>query len=241
MAPSLLAADFMRLGEQVRIVQAAGARLLHVDVMDGHFVPNLALSPGIVKSVRAGTDLFLDVHLMLTDPLAFVEPFVTAGASSITFHIEADSPPQAVIDRLRELKVGVGLVLRPRTPASAIAHLVDQADLVLVMTVEPGYGGQSFMEDQLDKVRAVRDMVGLGVRVEVDGGIDGETIVRCADAGSDTFVAGVSIFRAPDVAEAFRQLQSAVAEGGSINEIRNPKNQIRRKSEARNSNKKQDS
>ena len=209
-APSLLACDFMRMGEQIAQVEAAGARLLHADIMDGHFVPNLALSPGIVASVRKATDLFIDVHLMVTDPLFFVEPFIKAGAGSITFHVEAQSEPHEVIDRLRSAGVGVGIVVRPRTPARTIMNLADQVDLVLVMTVEPGFGGQKFMEDQLDKIRAVRDRVGPSVRVEVDGGINAETAGRCRQAGADTFVAGVNIFQAPDIARAFDELRSVI-------------------------------
>jgi ribulose-phosphate 3-epimerase len=209
-APSLLACDFMRMGEQIAEVRRSGARLLHADIMDGHFVPNLALSPGIVRSVRAGSDAFIDVHLMVTDPLFFVEPFLKAGATSITFHVESQSPPQEVIDRLRAASAGVGIVMRPRTPARAIAQWVDQVDLVLIMTVEPGFGGQEFMDDQLEKVRAVRDMAGPAMRVVVDGGINVQTGARCRAAGADTFVAGVNIFGAPDSAEAFRELQEAV-------------------------------
>lgn len=194
MAPSLLSCNFLHAGAEIATVEKAGARLLHADIMDGHFVPNLALSPGIVEDIHGGTDLFLDVHLMVTDPLFFVEPFLKAGANSITFHIESSSDYQEVIDRLRQAGAGVGIVLKPRTPAKAIAHLVDQVDLVLVMTVEPGFGGQKFMADQLDKIRAVRDMAPKHVRVEVDGGINAQTAAQCREAGADTFVAGSSIF-----------------------------------------------
>ena len=210
-APSLLACDFMRMGEQIAAVTAAGARVLHADVMDGHFVPNLAISPGVVRSVRARTDLLLDVHLMVTNPFGFIESFVEAGADSITFHIESDDDPGEVIDRLRELGIGVGVVLKPGTDVSLIAEVVPQVDLVLVMTVEPGFGGQSFMTDQLDKIRAVRGIAGGGIRVEVDGGVNGETIGLCAKAGADTFVAGVGVFRAPDIAVAFKALGETAA------------------------------
>ena len=213
-APSLLACDFMRLGEQIAIVERAGAAVLHVDVMDGHFVPNLALSPGIVRSVRAGSDRLVDVHLMVTDPLFFAEPFAKAGADSITFHVEADSDPYAVIERLRELDVGVGVVLKPGTGAESIQPFARLVDLVLVMTVEPGFGGQSFMADQMDKIRRIRQMVGPDVRVEVDGGIDPQSGARCVGAGADTLVAGTEIFGAADIAESFRHIQAAARAAG---------------------------
>jgi len=209
-APSLLSCDFMRLGEQIGIVTDAGAEVLHVDVMDGHFVPNLAISPGVVADVSAGSDRLLDVHLMLTDPLFYADPFIQAGADSITFHVEADSDPAAVIGQLREAGIGVGMVVKPGTSAEPIRPFADEVDMVLIMTVEPGFGGQSFMADQLDKITAVRDMVGPDVRVEVDGGINPETAVRCARAGADTFVAGANVFGADDIAAAFEALRTAV-------------------------------
>lgn len=208
-APSLLACDYVRLGEQIRAVESAGAEVLHVDVMDGHFVPNLALSPGIVRSVRPFTDRLLDVHLMVTDPLAFVEPFVQAGADSITFHVEADSDPDDVIRRLRTLGAGVGIVLKPATPPETIAPFVGRVDLVLIMTVEPGFGGQEFMSEQVEKIRIVRALFGQDVRVEVDGGINPQTGAQCVRAGADTLVAGADIFRAPDVRQAYDDLATA--------------------------------
>jgi len=209
-APSLLACDFTRMGEQVAEVVLAGATVLHADVMDGHFVGNLAISPSVVASLRARTDRLLDVHLMVTDPMHFAGIFAEAGADSISFHIEADGEAEAMVDRLRELGVGAGVVLKPETPAEAIAPVAGSVDLVLVMTVEPGYGGQAFMGGQVAKIRAIRRMVGPGVRVEVDGGIDDETGPVCAGAGADTFVAGESIFGEPDIFGAFRSLEEAI-------------------------------
>ncbi|MFW6154149.1 MAG: ribulose-phosphate 3-epimerase [Planctomycetota bacterium] len=205
-APSLLSADFMHLADQVDAVVGAGAEILHVDVMDGHFVPNLAISPGVVKSIRRGCDHFLDAHLMVTDPLFFAEPFITAGVDSLTFHVESDSDPREMIAALREAGIGVGITVKPGTGAETVKPYAGDVDLVLVMTVEPGFGGQSFMADQVDKIRAVRDIVGPDVRVEVDGGIDPETAVPCAEAGADTFVAGASVFGADDIPAAVKAL-----------------------------------
>jgi len=209
-APSILSADFTRLGEQIRQVEKAGARVLHMDVMDGHFVPNLSIGVPVVQSVRKCTDLLLDVHLMITDPLFYAEPFATAGADLITFHIEVTAEPMRVIDRLRQLGAGVGISLNPGTPASAVAAVLDKVDLVLVMTVWPGFGGQKFMEPTLDKIRAIAGQLRPDQRLEVDGGIQGQTIARVAQAGADTFVAGSAVFDAADpTAEVIRLQQLA--------------------------------
>ncbi len=209
-APSLLAADFARLGEQIDILADLDIQLLHVDVMDGHFAPNLSMGPAVVKSIRAHTDLPLDVHIMVTDPAYFIERFAEAGADSITFHIEATDEPRRLTDRLRQLGLGVGVTLRPATGVEAIAPIASEVDMVLVMTVEPGYGGQEFMPEMLDKIAAVRDMLGDGPRVEVDGGIDHETAVRCARRGADTFVSG-SYILGDDIAGAVSALTGAIA------------------------------
>ena len=208
-APSLLACDFTRVGEQVDQVIAAGADVLHVDIMDGHFVPNLSLGPGFVKSIRRYTDHPLDVHIMVTDPRYYVERFAEAGADSITFHIEATDEPAALIDRLHELGLGAGVTLKPGTPAAALEPVVEAADLVLAMTVEPGYGGQEFREDMLAKIWALRGMLDGARRLEVDGGIGPETARRCAESGADVFVAGVSVFRAADIGGAVEALRTA--------------------------------
>lgn len=210
-APSLLASDFARLGEQIDILTAAGIEILHVDVMDGHFVPNLSMGPPVVKSVRAYTDLPMDVHIMVTDPAYYIERFAEAGADSITFHIEATDEPRRLVDRLRELGLGVGVTLRPATPADSIADIVAEVDMVLVMTVEPGYGGQKFMPDMLDKIEAIRAMLINCQRLEVDGGIDHHTGRLCARRGADTFVAGSYLLGGKDVAGAVHALTRAVA------------------------------
>ena len=177
-APSLLACDFARAGRDIDAVLAAGARLLHVDIMDGHFVPNLSMGPGFVKSIRAYTDAPLDVHLMVTDPAYYAERFAEAGADSITFHVEAAADAPRLIERLRELGLGVGVTLRPGTPDNTLDGVLEVVDIVLVMTVEPGYGGQEFQADMLPRIERLRGKMRPGQRLEVDGGIDAVQGVR---------------------------------------------------------------
>lgn len=209
-APSLLAADFARMGEQVNAAIAASAEVLHVDIMDGHFVPNLSMGPGVVKSLRAFTPHPMDVHLMVTAPALYAQRFAQAGASSITFHIEATDKPGEIIKYLQGLGLGAGITLRPGTPAEALRPVVADVDLVLVMTVEPGYGGQAFRADMLPKIRTIRSWLRPEQRLEVDGGINPHTGGLCAAAGADTFVAGVDIFGSGDIARAIDQLRAGV-------------------------------
>lgn len=204
-APSILAADFGKLNSEIARVTDAGCDLLHLDVMDGHFVPNITIGPPLIKSIRQASDLVFDTHLMISDPLKYAESFVKAGADHITFHLEADNNPDEVIAKLRELGCTVGISLKPKTPASVIFPYLNQIDLVLIMTVEPGFGGQSFMADMMPKVTEVRnaiDKCGRPVHLEVDGGIDAETVKTVVQAGANMMVAGTSVFRHPEGAKA---------------------------------------
>jgi ribulose-phosphate 3-epimerase len=209
-APSILSADFSRLGEEVRRV-APEADLLHVDVMDGHFVPNLTIGPPVVASLRAQTDLFLDCHLMVDNPAVLLGDFAEAGANRCIVHIELGDP-RALFAELRERGVGVGLTLNPATPIDTVLAFLDEIDLLLVMSVNPGWGGQAFMPEVLEKVRVARRVIderGLAVEIEIDGGIQEQTARLAADAGVDILVAGSAIFHADDPLEAARRIRAA--------------------------------
>ena len=212
-APSILAADFARLGEDIKRVTDAGCDLLHLDVMDGHFVPNLTIGPPLISSIRKISSLVFDTHLMISDPLKYAEIFIKAGADHITFHLESDNDPGAVIDAIRAAGATVGISLKPKTPAEKLFPWLDKIDLVLIMTVEPGFGGQSFMADMMPKVKAVHEQIrriGRPVHLEVDGGIDGRNVAEAAAAGANMMVAGTSVFRNPaGAASAITELHAA--------------------------------
>jgi len=201
LAPSLLAGDHAQLGASARLVTEAGLSWIHLDIMDGHFVPNLSFGPQTLAALRPASKLFFDTHLMLSEPQRYIEAFAQAGANLISIHIEPAYDHAATLARIRALGCQCGLVLNPGTPAAAIEPLLGQVDLVLVMTVQPGFGGQAFRRDMLPKLREIaawRQQRGLNFRLEVDGGIDLATAAECRAAGADTFVAGTSFFRAAD-------------------------------------------
>jgi ribulose-phosphate 3-epimerase len=210
-APSILSADFARLGEQVKSVEQAGAGLIHVDVMDGHFVPNITMGPLVVSALRRVTALPLDVHLMITNPERYLEVFAKAGASTISVHAEAAADLRGTLVTIRELGVRAGVAINPATSVDVLAPVLDVIDHVIVMSVNPGFAGQSFIPGSLDKTRAVRDKVGDRVDVEVDGGVDLSNARTLAYAGASILVAGASIFAQPDPAAATRALLSAAA------------------------------
>lgn len=209
-APSILSADFARLGEEIEAVARAGADVIHLDVMDGHFVPNLTFGPPIIKAVRKICDLPFDVHLMIENPDKYLEAYADAGADWITVHVETCTHLHRTIHRIKELGKKAGAVLNPATPLSTLDYILEDVDLVMLMSVNPGFGGQSFIPSTLDKTRALKariDERGLNVGIEIDGGVSPKTISAIAEAGANIFVAGSAVFGAPDYGRAISAMK----------------------------------
>ncbi len=199
-APSLLAADFSRLAEGIKSIEDAGAELLHLDIMDGHLVPNISFGPPVIKALRPHSKMIFDTHLMITDPLKYVKSFADSGSDHLTFHIECNDNPDDVIKAINDHGMTAGLTLKPGTPASTIIPYLDRIDMVLIMSVEPGFGGQSFMIDMMPKVSEIRRAIqvcGRPVHLEIDGGIDEKTVHTASAAGAAMMVAGTAVFRHP--------------------------------------------
>ena len=217
-APSILASDFAHLADEIARVEEAGADFLHVDIMDGHFVPNLTIGPAVVEKIRRVTDLPLDVHLMVEEPERFIRAFADAGAANLTFHAEVVSQPQGLADRIHELGASAGVTVNPDTAADLLRPAIPYVDLVLVMTVQAGFGGQAFIPEVLPKIHQVKSWLAPAQRLEVDGGIEEQTAALTAAAGADTFVAGTAIFRRPDrdYAAAIRGLRRAASSPSTL-------------------------
>lgn len=204
-APSILSADFAKLGEEITAVERAGADYIHVDVMDGHFVPNITIGPLIVEAIRPVTKLPLDVHLMIDNPDQYIEDFAKAGADYITVHVEACRHLHRTIHHIKSFRIKAGVVLNPATPVNTIEHILKDIDMVLLMSVNPGFGGQKFIPEVLPKIRKVKEMadsIGKEIEIEIDGGVNSETAKLCVEAGANVLVAGSAIYDQEDYAAA---------------------------------------
>ena len=208
-APSILSADFAKLADEIAEVESAGVNIVHLDVMDGHFVPNITIGPPVIAKLRKCSRLVFDSHLMISEPAEYAERFVEAGADHITFHIEAADEPEKLIDKLHNLGVTAGICLNPETPVEAIEAAARLCDMVLVMTVRPGFGAQKFMGEAAKKITQIREIVGPEIRIEVDGGIDPQTSPIVVSYGADTIVAGNAIFSKSDRIAAIRAIREA--------------------------------
>jgi ribulose-phosphate 3-epimerase len=213
-APSILDADFARLADEIAAVELAGVNMVHLDVMDGHFVPNITIGPPVIAKLRKVSRLVFDSHLMISEPARYADYFIEAGVNHITFHIEAADEPIKLIDKLHKLGVTAGICLNPGTPVEQIQTIAPLCDMVLVMTVQPGFGGQKFMPEAAKKIARIRKIVGPGIRIEVDGGIDSQTAPIVVSYGADTLVVGHAIFSKPDRAAAINTIREAYGQRG---------------------------
>jgi ribulose-phosphate 3-epimerase len=207
--PSILSADFARLADEIAEITLAGVKMVHLDVMDGHFVPNITIGPPVIAKLRKASGLVFDAHLMISEPARYAGPFAEAGADHITFHIEVTDDPLKLIDKLHDLGCSAGICLNPETPVEAVAEVAPHCDMVLVMTVHPGFGGQEFMPEAAKKIAQIREIVGPDVRIEVDGGIDSQTTPVVVSYGADTLVAGNAIFAQDDRIAAINAIRKA--------------------------------
>jgi len=214
-APSILSADFSKLGDEIQSVEKAGADWIHVDVMDGHFVPNITIGPLIVEAARRITSLPLDVHLMIENPDRYIEDFAKAGADLISVQVEACIHLNRTIQMIKSMDLRAGVVLNPSTPLSALEWVLEDVDFVMIMSVNPGFGGQKFIPNTIDKIRSLRQMIqdrGLSILIEIDGGVNETTIKNISDAGVDVFVAGSAIFKSPNYKETISKFRKLIGE-----------------------------
>lgn len=216
LAPSLLAADFTRLGEQIRETQEAGAQYLHIDVMDGVFVPSISFGMPLIESIRPVSSQFFDVHLMIVHPEKYIEEFVRCGADGITFHLEVAQDPQSIIDKIHQCGAKVGISIKPGTALEEVFPYLEQIEMVLIMSVEPGFGGQAFIPSAYERIRQMREYIdahGLNVKIEVDGGVGKKNVREVLNAGADVFVAGSGVFRKNSISDNISKFLEAFEEG----------------------------